>query len=410
MKSASKTFPTSAFKRRVLISSLAAFFLVNIDSAMSIENKRVTTLDERGITSAALAEITFNTLTKCGSTNIVYAGRTMKGQFKGDWADYIKSVSVTAGRMIVTATLSNPHANFSYSTMDVDFSATTGASIEVNQFERHTLTIVVEPPFQAKFEKSFILDVFPPPILIGASSPTYNYFQTIQVKLAGVHLLGANKVAATVKVDSSHPLKSYAYEPLQISNGSPVPISLVGTSTSGEEIEVQLRFPQRLIKASVEISLTGDGTVTCSPFGSGPSTGTAPTLKRLVTLNSTYPEGAFVKSLDITNARLNRVADLTITLGESVPKTTAAMFVYWKMGPSNIFKGIPGDISYDPSGALNRTTMKAGESIKRFKLEVVSLPPGATDLGGTAAIYTWIGNKDTDKPPYFVQKAFTIAK
>lgn len=393
---------------RTLTCSLVGVFLVGTASG---ENMKVTVaaLGERAAATASVAEIAFNTSTKCGTTNIVYAGRTMKGQFKGDWADWIKSASVSVGRMVVTATLSRPVGNWSNSTMDVVLSATTDASFEIEQVERHSLTIVVEPPFQAKFEKTFILDVYPPPVLFGSSAPTYASFQTIQVKLKGVHLLGANKVAATIKVDGSNPLKSYAYEPLQVSNGSSVPVSMVGTPTSLGEVEVQLRFPQRMTKASVNIGLTSDGSIDCSPFGSGPGTGAAPTVSRLVALTSTYPEGSFIKAIDVANARLNRVADITITLGEPV-RRSGAMFVYWKMGQSTVFRGIPGEVSYDPNAGFNRTTMDAGETTKHIKLEVISLPPGATDLGGTAAIYTWIGNNTTSNPPYFFQKAFTITR
>jgi hypothetical protein len=86
------------------------------------------------------------------------------------------------------------------------------------------------------------------------------------------------------------------------------------------------------------------------------------------------------------------------------------MFVYWKIGPADVFKAIPGDLAYNPNGAMNRTTINAGETVKRFKLEVISLPAGATDLGGTAAIYTWVGNSTTNSAPYFFEKAFTIAR
>jgi hypothetical protein len=363
---------------------------------------------ERTSTHSTATPISFNTSTKCGTTNIVYAGRTMRGQFKGDWADWIKSVSVTPGRMVVSATLSNPVGNWSSSSMDVVLSATTDASLEIEQVERHTITIVVEPPFQAKFERLFTIDVYPPPVLFRASAPVYESFKTIQVKLAGAHLTGTNKVVATVKVDGSNPLKSYAYEPLQISNGSSIPVSMVGYPTPMGEVEVQLRFPQKMTKASVNIGLSSDGSLKCSPFGSGAGTGPAPTVTRLVPIASTYPDLAFVKSIDVTNAKLGRVAEFTITLGES---RRNEMFVYWKMNPANVFRHVAGDIGYDPNATIHRTTINAGQLTRRFKLEVISLPTGATDLGGTAAIHTWAHNSGTTtEPPYFFQKAFTVSR
>ena len=64
--------------------------------------------------SAAYAAVALKTGTQCDSKNIVYAGRSMKGRFKGDWADYIKSASVDGAG--ITATVSNPVGNWSNST------------------------------------------------------------------------------------------------------------------------------------------------------------------------------------------------------------------------------------------------------------------------------------------------------
>lgn len=127
-------------------------------------------------------------------------------------------------------------------------------------------------------------------------------------------------------------------------------------------------------------------------------------------LSAITPTGPFVQSIDSINTSLGSVAEFTITLNRSVPRSTATMVIYWKMIPSNIFGQVSGDVSYDGSGTLNRTTFNSGESIKRIKLSVLALPPGATQSGGVAYMETWIGNTNSQEAPYYFKKGFTVTK
>lgn len=79
------------------------------------------------------------------------------------------------------------------------------------------------------------------------------------------------------------------------------------------------------------------------------------------------------------------------------------------MSPSSVFSAVAGDVAYNSSGGFNRVTMSSGEMVKRFKLRVVSLPPGAVNVG-TVYIQTWIGDTTNNQPPVFFQKEFTIAQ
>jgi hypothetical protein len=382
---------------------------------------------------AAAQDISLSTLTTCQQNgrpkqNIVYVGRTMKGQLKGNWADWITAVSTN--RPLITTTFSNPVGNWSNSTMDVvfrvkdnyDWSYDVDGSVDVK----------VAPPLQPSYSKSvsprfFVIGA---PALTAVSVPRADFYQTVDVTLTGTNLNGANVATAIAKVDLSHPVVGYGGEAAQIANGTSIPAALVGTPTKTQAV-VRLSLPQKLTRISVDTKLSATNASTCTPFGTGPGTEASPTVSRRVTLAVPAPAAMpNIQSAALINAKVGSDAEFTITLNKPVPFPVSAprvltageraqpgqvldpfgaMAVYWKMAPSNVFSGISGGVSYDASGGFNRVTMNPGESVKRFKLRVVSLPAGAVNVG-TVYLQTWIGDKTRNEAPYFFQKEFTIVK
>jgi hypothetical protein len=237
--------------------------------------------------SAAYAAIALKTGTQCDSKNIVYAGRSMKGRFKGDWADYIKSANVDGAG--ITATVSNPVGNWSNSTTDVYFSALPGTAAG-----ERTVTASFKPNFGGITSRTFKLTVIPMPYLTGAtitSASPKDCFQQAVIALTGGNLLGNSgegprgptKAFATVMVDASNPLQVCPGSFLHLSDGSNVSVSDLGIESS-TYAQVRLGFSDYLKKASVEITLTGDGSNPCSTFGSGPGTQPPPKVTRIVAI------------------------------------------------------------------------------------------------------------------------------
>jgi hypothetical protein len=245
------------------------------------------TSGENNAFSASYAAVALKTGTQCDSKNIVYAGRSMKGRFKGDWADYIKSVSVDGAG--ITATVSKPVANWSNSTIDVSFSAQPGTP----SGER-TVTASFNPNLAGLTSRTFKLTVIPMPYLTAASISSISpkdCFQQVVVALTGGNLLGnggegprgPTQVSATVKVDASNPLEVCPGRSLHLSNGSTVVTSDLAIESS-TYAQVRLGFSDYLKKASVEVTLTGDGSNPCSTFGSGPGTQPPPKVTRVVSI------------------------------------------------------------------------------------------------------------------------------
>lgn len=398
MKTPNSIFFARRFRQRelsvmLMIVAIASFVLV-----MS-EGRPEAASTNAAASSVPEVPITLTTFTKCGTKNIVYAGRSMKGRFKGTWADWIGSVTVSGSG--VTASVSNNVADWDNSTIDVLFNASSTAA-----GGERTVTAV-----RGLFSNTFKLTVIPKPSLTGVSTPSFqDNFQTADITLKGSNLNGANKASAKARVDSLNPVATYAGETIQVVNGMVIPAQIVSINSEHTEAVVRLVFPQKLTKVSVDVSLTSDGSDECSPFGAGVGSGPPPTVTRTAVLSAITPTGPFVQSIESINTSLGSVAEFTITLNRSVPRSTATMVIYWKMIPSNIFGQVSGDVSYDGSGTLNRTTFNSGESIKRIKLSVLALPPGATQSGGVAYMETWIGNTNSQEAPYYFKKGFTVTK
>ena len=190
MKSRKNIFSTRLFIRRGLTLLLAILAVTSFILIMSerrplaaIRNK------EAPVSSNPDVPITLNTFTKCGTKNIVYAGRSMKGIFKGTWADYITSVTVSGDG--VTASVSNKAADWDNSSIDVLFNASSNAAAG-----ERTVTAV-----RGFSTNTFKLTVIPKPSLTGVSIPSLqDYFQTTDITLKGSNLNGANKASAKAKV------------------------------------------------------------------------------------------------------------------------------------------------------------------------------------------------------------------
>jgi hypothetical protein len=398
MKSTRSIFFSRRFIRQELTLLLGIFAVTSFVLAMS-EGRPQAVLKNDAASSAPDVPITLNTFTKCGTKNIVYAGRSMKGIFKGTWADWITSVTVSGDG--VTASVSNKVGDWDNSSIDVLFNASSTAAAG-----ERTVTAV-----RGFSSNTFKLTVIPKPSLSGVNPSTLqDYFQTVDVTLRGSNLKGANKASAKARVDSLNPVAGYAGDSIQVVNGTSIPAQVVSVNSDNTEAVVRLVFPQRLTRVSVDVSLTSDGSDDCSPFGSGTGSGPPPTVTRTAVLSAITPTGPFVQSIDSINTSLGSVAEFTITLSRSVPRSSGGLIVFWKMIPSNIFGQVSGDVTYDPSGTLNRTTINTGESIKRIKLSVLSLPPGAGQSGGVAYMETWIGNTNSQEAPYYFKKGFTITK
>ena len=160
---------------------------------------------------------------------------------------------------------------------------------------------------------------------------------------------------------------------------------------------------------SVDIKLTASNADVCVAFGAGAGAEPPPVLSRRVTLAvPTLPAVAYVQSIDVLNAKVGGNAEFTITLNKPVARPVAVLLVWWKMSPSAVFTAVTGDVGYDPN-SFNRIEFTSGETVKRFKLRVVSLPPGAVNVG-TAYLQTWTGDKTKSDAPGFFQKDFTIVK
>lgn len=382
---------------------------------------------------AGAQDISLSTRTMCDPPNwpkhnIGYAGRTMKGQFKGTGADRITQVYMLWP--LITATLSNPVGNWSNSTMDVVFRVdpnydlgNPNASVQVNVNGLITGSDVQNV--------KGAVHVVGRPVLTGASVPKSDFYQTVDVTLTGTNLNGANAVSAIAKVDLSNPVVGYVGEAAQIANGTSIPAALVGTPTETQAV-VRLSLPQRVTRISVDTKLSATNANTCSPFGTGPGTEASPTVSRRVTLAVPAPAALpIVQSATVVNAKVGSDAEFTITLNKPVLNAISgsrvltgggergqpgqvidpygAMSVYWKMVPSNVFSAVSGGVPYDASGGFNRVTMNPGETVKRFKLRVVSLPAGAVNVG-TVYLQTWIGDKTRNEAPFFFQKDFPIAR
>ena len=383
--------------------------------------------------NAAAQDISLSTRTTCTPPNrpkhnIGYAGRTMKGQFRGTGADRI--TAVTMSQPLITATLSNPVGNWSNSTMDVVL------RVDPNYDWTKPIINSIKVTVQRLIGGSDVqwvdgaLYVVGRPVLTAASVPQSDFYQTVDVTLTGTNLIGANVATATAKVDDSHPVLGYAGETAQITNGAPIPAVLVAPPTHTQAV-IRLSFPQKLTRISVDTKLSATNASTCTAFGTGPGTEASPTASRRVTLAVPAPAAMpNIQSAAVINAKVGSDAEFTITLNKPVPFPVSApraltgrepgqpgqvldpfgsMTVYWKMSPSNVFKGATGGVSYDPNGGFNRVTMSPGESVKRFKLSVVSLPAGSVNVG-TVYLQTWIGDNTKNEAPYFFQKDFTIAR
>jgi hypothetical protein len=381
---------------------------------------------------AAAQDISLSTRTTCNNgystQNIVYVGRTMKGQLKGNWADWITAVSTN--RTLITATFSNPVGNWSNSTMDVVFRVRD--SYDADYDPHASVTVKIAPPLQSSYSRTTDegLTVIGAPTLTAVSVPKADFYQIVDVTLTGTYLKGANVATAIAKVDLSHPVVGYGGEAVQITNGASIPAALVGTPTESQAV-VRLSLPQKVTRISVDTKLSATNPKTCSPFGTGPGTEPSPTVSRRVTLAVPAPAAMpNIRSAEVINAKVDSDAEFTITLNKPVPFPVSAprvltgrepgqpgqvldpfgsMVIYWKMSPSNVFKGATGGVSYDPNGGFNRVTMSPGESVKRFKLSVVSLPAGSVNVG-TAYLQTWIGDNTKNEAPYFFQKDFTIVR
>jgi len=350
----------------------------------------------------------------------------MKGQLKGNWADWITAVNTTAG---ISATVSNPVGNWSNSTMDVVFRVED--DYNASHYPGVSVTVRVAPPLQPSYSRTTSpLLVIGAPTLTAATVPKADFYQMVDVTLTGTHLNGANAATAVAKVDLSHPVVGYGGEAAQITNGTSIPAALVGTRTKTQAV-VRLSLPQKVTRISVDTKLSATNPNTCTPFGTGPGTEASPTVSRRVTLAVPAPAALpNIQSAAVINAKVGSDAEFTITLNKpvpfpiSVPRVLAgrepsqpvqvvdpfgAMAVYWKMSPSNVFSAVTGGVPYDPNGGFNRVTINPGESVKRFKLRVVSLPAGSVNVG-TVYLQTWIGDKTKNEAPYFFQKDFTIVR
>ena len=357
-------------------------------------------------------DITMSTRTRCTilgrmhSNYIVYAGRSMKGQFKGPWADFIKTATVSHGG--ISATLSNPVSNWANSTIDVVFRV--DANTDWDYSPDRSVDIFVTPTLQPSYTKYARpgFTIIPPPALTGSSVPRADYYQTVDVTLTGTNLNGANLASATARVDATHPVAGYAGEAVQISNGATIPAAVVGTPTKTQAV-VRLSLPQKLTALSVDIKLTASNADACTPFGAGPGADPPPVLSRRVTMAvPTLPAPPYVQSIAVLNAKVGRDAEFTITLNKPVGRPIAVLLVWWKMAPSAVFSAVPGDVGYDPN-SFSRIEFGAGESVKRFKLRVLSLPPGGVNVG-TAYLQTWSGDRTKNVAPGFFQKDFTITQ
>jgi hypothetical protein len=387
------------------------------------------------LTAASIAsaqEITLTTRTYCKpigydwSYYVVYAGRSMKGQLKGPWADFVKTATVSHGG--ITATLSNPQSNWSNSTMDVVFRV--GADVDMDSQTRY-VTVDVAPTFQPRYTRDIKphIWIIAAPALTGYSVPKADYYQTVDVVLTGTNLQGANVATATARVDATYPVAGYASEAPQISNGVAIPASIVGTPTKTQAI-VRLSLPQKLTAITADIKLTGSNANVCSPFGAGPGADPPPIVSRRVTMAVPGPPiPPKVQSIDVLNARVGQNVDFTITLDKPVPNTPTvrpaetstsrisggtsllpygSMIVWFKISPSSVFSTVSGDVAYNANG-FSQAIVKIGEKVAHFKLRALSLPPGSVNVG-TVYIQTWIGDNTKNQPPIFFQKEFTIAQ
>jgi len=377
--------------------------------------------------SGAAQEIVFTTGTFCKQPDhdvkhyVIYEGRSIKGQFKGPWADYIKSASFGTG---ITYTLSNPVSNGSRSTLDVAVRA--GSDAQLGR-----VRITVKPILQSEYSRDieFPFWVIGEPALMGSIVPKADYYETVDVVLTGRSLKGANVATATARVDATHPVVGYGGTAPQISNGTPIPAAVFGTPSSTQAI-VRLTLPQKFSAISANIKLTGNNADPCLPFGAGPGADPPPVVSRTVTMAiPAPPTPPKVQSIEVVNARVGQNVDFTITLDKPVssiptvrPGETStsrissgtsllpygSMVVWFKMSPSSVFSTVAGDVAYNANG-FSQAVVKVGERVAHFKLRALSLPPGAVNVG-TVYIQTWIGDNTKNQPPIFFQKEFTIAQ
>lgn len=351
-------------------------------------------------------DITVSTNLKCGqySSSYVYTGRATKGQLKGQWADYVKRLEVEKGG--ITTTLSNPVSNWNNSTIDVLFRVS--ASTDWDYEPDRGMKAYVEPILQPSFTKEpGSINLLPPAVPKGASVPTADYYETVDVTITGDWLNGANVATAKAVVDDSHAITAYAGEMPRITNGAVIPAAVLSAET--HKVVVRLSLPQKLSYVTLDIKLTGSNADKCTAFGTVPGADPPQVVTQRITMGvAPPPSPPYVQRIDVVNAVVGKDAEFTLTLNKPVPRNVAFMFVTWKVVPESSFSPVSTSPLASSRLMTNRVSIGSGESVARFKMHVTQLPAGAINVG-TAYVQTWIGDTTRNVAPYFFQKDFTIS-
>jgi hypothetical protein len=266
-------------------------------------------------------------------------------------------------------------------------------------------------------EDRFTVRVIAKARITGATVPTFSqpFYGNVDVKLTGTGLSGARVSRVLIKRD--------AYTPLLDSSGLEVPplaynvtyvTGLVNTATNTDtQVDVRLIFSPslpRLIKATIEISLSGSGgcsglpasyTLTLTAPQSGPNYVAAHTFDR-----SSYSLGMPVA----ITIRLDRpvTAPRIRPIQPGVPPRPIEETVYWAVIPNSaIQQGGASATPYDPNAHNNQITMSEGQQTKVITFLVTSCPGGARTQ--VIKFITWKPDPNNDTYPNRKESNFTTS-
>lgn len=267
---------------------------------------------------------------------------------------------------------------------------------------------------------SFTITVAALPTVTSVDVPTpADAFQDITVTLNGTGLQGAvDPAAGAVVIDNLIPF---------ITIGGNASVSSVRIlNPSATSLQAKIFFTALIQDATVELTLKSNAA--CTPLSNTISPGG---LKKRVRVKSSnvknyvesfvFPVGSTFDRNSIGTVNLNLLfaapssSGIKLKSGLQIPYLTVAgsndpgnAKVFFKFVPSNAFARPDGTPFPTNTGGFIQVSANPGEDIVPITFKVIDCLGGQPGQTNTVKIQTWMHTTNTNLPPSFVEKTFSV--
>ncbi len=336
----------------------------------------------------------------------------------GDWIENIDRVTSPAGVSVTivakyNGSQGNPR-NFGGKGMVTLKIGTSNASPGTK-----TINLINDPDLGVGGETfSFTITVAALPTVTSVDVPTpADAFQDITVTLTGTGLQGAvDPASGAIVIDNLVPF---------ITIGGTATVSSVRVLNSSEtSLQAKIIFSALIQDATVELTLKSNAA--CSPLSNTISPGG---FKKKVRVKSSnvknyvesfvFPQGSTFDRNSIGTINLNLLfaaptntqtrtrtgALITIT---GPTNATQNSTVFYKFVPSNAFTRPDGTPFPTITGGFIQVKANPGEDVIPISFKVVDCLGGQPGQVNTVKIQTWMHTTNTNLPPSFVEKTFSV--